>query len=86
LIVQCNSLPTLHLKFCSSNAFFIGVDFFKKNLSEWCRLESFPKSTNDSALFEDETFQKTIYNVWTFANKTNEVAHNGVNYVKYYVL
>jgi len=55
----------------------VGVDFFKKNLSEWCRLESFPKSTNDSALFEDETFQKPIYNVWTFAKKTNEVAHKG---------
>jgi hypothetical protein len=55
----------------------VGEDVIKKSLPEWCEMENLPKSTKDSANFEDADFQVPLYNVWTFAKKSNEVSHFG---------
>lgn len=41
------------------------------------KMETFPKSDKLSANFQDEDFKPPLYNIWSFAKKTNEVSHYG---------
>jgi predicted DNA-binding protein YlxM (UPF0122 family) len=47
----------------------------RKEVSQ--HLETFPNVVKVAAQFQDEDFQTPIYNIWTFAKKTNEVSHFG---------
>ena len=49
------------------------VDVVKKELP--CLLEDIPKSTK--VQFSEDDWQPPIYNVWTFAKKTNATSHFG---------
>lgn len=42
-----------------------------------CKTEALPKSIKVAAEFSDEGFTPPLFNVWTFAKKTNEVSHFG---------
>ena len=45
---------------------------------EVCRnLETLPNSDKVTAMHQDADFAPPIYNVWTFAKKTNSVTHFG---------
>ena len=45
-------------------------------LKDLDKLENFPKGLNLSALYQDD-FKPELFDIWTFAKKTNEVSHFG---------
>lgn len=57
----------------------VGVsrDKVQSESEDLCDLEAFPNSTKVTALHQDADFTPPIYNVWTFAKKTNSVNHFG---------
>ena len=62
----------------------VGID--KANISReienLLQISSLAKSQQLHASFQDSEFEVPIYNVWTFAKKTNEVSHPGNSEVR----
>lgn len=58
----------------------VGID--KANISReienLLQISSLAKSQQLHASFQDSEFETPIYNVWSFAKKTNNVSHHGV--------
>ena len=57
----------------------VGVDkaTVSREIELCCKLENLPNPNKVRALFQDDDFEVPLYNVWTFAKKTNEVNHFG---------
>ncbi len=56
----------------------VGIDqkTASREVEDIGNLEALPKSLKLSALYQDD-FEPELYDVWTFAKKTNAVAHFG---------
>lgn len=48
-----------------------------REVEEMCKTESFPNSTKPSILFQDQSFEVPLFNIWSFAKKTNTTSHFG---------
>jgi DNA-directed RNA polymerase specialized sigma24 family protein len=48
-----------------------------KRIKDTCNLDTCPKITYLKAVFSDEGWNPPLYNIWTFAKKTNVVDHFG---------
>lgn len=57
------------------------VNLTKEQVSEILRvcqnLETFPKSDKLSISHQDQNFEIPLFNIWSFAKKTNNVSHFG---------
>ncbi len=74
---------TLYLAGYTMQEIADAVGVHKDSVSETCRkFAELEKSDKNLANFQDSEFETPIYNVWTFAKKTNNISHPGNSEVR----